>query len=348
MEDSDWDDENSENHGVSSSSERWSAESDNAASHSQEEAWDSSASSSSSEPEIQQACDLMVEFLLQMLFKGTVSAKAVCTICWWAWKAGCGGYVQRLAYNPTAQTGKFQRHIDKVLGVSTKSPAYTIDLPHYTHGDLIRKLEPVPVEIPHQELLDEIANTPTYEDDLHRCVQSRLMPPSYYSHPTVLESEPDALPPGAVGIFIDGAPFAKKKSFIAVTVFNLITGVRHLVAMLQKHNLCRCGCRGWCTMWKVFEYVRWSFQAMSDGVHPLRRHDHKAWLFGSVQAGLAGVQIAFKFVLLWIKVDWAECSTLGLPTWAHRTFPCFSCFCEKSTMNDIREEFADELPWAEV
>ena len=64
-----------------------------------------------------------VEFALEMVELGRMSAKAMCTLCWWASRAGAQGPICKYALNPTAQTGKFQDKIDRVNGFDSKNKA---------------------------------------------------------------------------------------------------------------------------------------------------------------------------------------------------------------------------------
>ena len=125
----------------------------------------------------------LVRVLLSLLFGGKLSAKMVCSICWWAWRSGskCPN-VKRMAYKPSSPSGHFQRHIDRVLGVSTKNAAYRIDLPLYTRGGIARRQISTPVELGYERMLEEIEEHPTFEHDLARAAEEHALPPSYYSH----------------------------------------------------------------------------------------------------------------------------------------------------------------------
>eukprot|EP00969_Alexandrium_andersonii_P161011 7115508-Alexandrium_andersonii.AAC.1 len=50
-----------------------------------------------------------------------------------------------------------------------------------------------------------------------------------------------------VGYFSDGAPHTKKDSFMAFYWSNVLTQKRHLITVLRKSDLCKCGCKGFCT-----------------------------------------------------------------------------------------------------
>ena len=153
---------------------------------------------------------MFIPILLNLVFAGTtLSARHLCILCFWAVKMGCTDpLIKRFSYKPSAQSGKFQAHIDKVLGVSTKRARYKLPLPTYIRGAVMRQMVPTPVLLPWEELLDEIFELPTFEDDLIRAVRDRRMPPPYYANVVVQESEAagETIPPVPLGIFIDAAP----------------------------------------------------------------------------------------------------------------------------------------------
>ena len=132
----------------------------------------------------ERAAELLLEFLLSLLLSGsTVTARTVCVILWWAWKAGLGhDGVKRFAYRPSAQSGKYQAHIDRAMGVSTKTGSYYIDLPLYLKGALTRSEVRTLMEIPSEYFLNEIADHPTFESDLQEVVSQGRLPRSYYDH----------------------------------------------------------------------------------------------------------------------------------------------------------------------
>ena len=133
--------------------------------------------------DVEEAGGMLVKVLLSLLFAGSISAKMVCVICWWAWRAGCRSQkVIKMAHKPTAPSGHYQRRIDRVLGVSTKKAAYRIDLPLYIRGGISRRQVSTPVELGYERLLTEIEGLPNFERDLKRTVAEGALPPSYYTH----------------------------------------------------------------------------------------------------------------------------------------------------------------------
>lgn len=135
------------------------------------------------ESEEGQAGKILLDYLLLLLFSGKMSAKVMCTICYWVWKAGCPSpHIRRFAQNPRAQTGKFQRHVDRCLGIDTHSASYRIALPTYRRGSLMREMVPTAVEVPHENLLEEVERNPEILTQLDVAADAGRLPPSYYTH----------------------------------------------------------------------------------------------------------------------------------------------------------------------
>eukprot|EP00969_Alexandrium_andersonii_P195322 8629458-Alexandrium_andersonii.AAC.1 len=76
---------------------------------------------------------------------------------------------------------------------------------------------------------------------------------------------------------------------------------------LRKSELCRCGCRGWCSMWPAFQALKWSIVAMREGRHPSCRHDTTPFRAAEdFRQRLAGTELGFKAAVAFVKGDWAE------------------------------------------
>ena len=61
------------------------------------------------DPEGAEAGDVLGQTLLNMLLAGKMSAKSLCTISYWATRAGAQGGVTKFALSPDSQSGKFQQ-----------------------------------------------------------------------------------------------------------------------------------------------------------------------------------------------------------------------------------------------
>ena len=82
------------------------------------------------------------------------------------------------------------------------------------------------------------------------------------------KAEGDEVPPVPIGMYVDGVPYLKRGHFVALWVYNLLTGVRHVIVVFKKETLCQCGCRAWCTLWHVFTYFALALSVASVGIFP--------------------------------------------------------------------------------
>ena len=100
-----------------------------------------------------------------------------------------------------------------------------------------------------------------------------------------------------------------------------------LYAAIRRRNLCRCGCRGWCSLWVLLQMTAWSIEALAKGVWPSCRHDGSAWRDSdSERASKAGQPVQLKAAVIYIKGDWAEYAhTFAFPAWSDGLRPCWAC-----------------------
>ena len=144
--------------------------------------------------------------------------------------------------------------------------------------------------------------------ELQSMVDELKLPPTYYDHP-VYRANSAGPPPIPLGLFIDAVPYSHKDSVIGFWMHNVFTGERYLWLVLRKSQLCRCGCRGWCTCYSMFNFAAWSIQCMGNGRSPSGRHDGSEWHspgFDEVRAHLGGAALKHKYLMLYIKGDWAK------------------------------------------
>jgi len=289
-------------------------------------------------PSHEEAGRLLIDFLLDLHFRG-FSARSLCVILYWARLAGAS--VGTWGMRPDAQSGHFQRHIDQKLGVrSRRQSMFKLPLPMYQkhlHGRTIRE---VPVQVPH-EVLDAEARADIYgRDTLARAQREGSLPPAYYE-----SGGGDGV--GAAALYTDGVQFQKKDSVLGLWIYNVLDGTRHLCVPLRKSWLCRCGCRGWCTLVVAFEFLRWSLECAKNGVFP--ETGFRGVALTGHRLAQAGTQMVTKFVVLFIKGDWASFAhDFGLPSWATSLSPCCWCMCTRADWFSAiagMESVLDELPW---
>ncbi len=194
--------------------------------------------------------DVFIELLLDH-YPGQVSGHLLCVLCYWAWRAGArGDQLAELAFPPGKHIGNYQRHLDAKLARGANSQS-VLGLPLCTKSSILRDVVPTPVLAPTVELTSEIEKDTTFETDLALAVRDRQLPEAYFLHEVVREAAPGELV-APVGLYIDAVPFQDNDSILGFWVYTLITGVRHVVVVLKKSTLCHCGCKGWCTLWVVF------------------------------------------------------------------------------------------------
>ena len=270
--------------------------------------------------------------LISLKQNSVISAKNCCILAYWASKAGAVGLCNKLAYRPDdPSTGHYSRHFDDVVGTRLDSAMdwYDLSVPGHKRSDASRCTVETSFVPPHEALDAEIHNIDA-SALLRAAKNGKHLPPSYFDH-LVVVGAPAETPVYPIAVYMDGVRFTRTDSAHGVTVYNVLTGVRHLVAVLRKSEVCRCGCRGWCTMWHLFQFLHWSFATMAAGVHPSARHDGSAFLpSDSTRAALSGVQLGWRAALLFLKADLAEfCNSYGFPSWSSTIAPCFFVSCDQ-------------------
>ncbi len=122
------------------------------------------------------------------------------------------------------------------------------------------------VNHPHEVLDKEMQQTPKVIAELRDQIATRSFPDAYFDHPVVKQYEAEPMRPVMpCALFLDGVPFTKRDGLLGIVVYSLISFKRHLLAVFRKSNMCKCGCRGWCSLWPVFDLIRWSFAQLARG-----------------------------------------------------------------------------------
>ena len=264
-----------------------------------------------------------------MYFSRALNAKQFCTTMY---HAGQAGIQEAVPYgcNPSAQSGHFQRHLDVVFrGRLDRSRLYELETPAQGKHDLSRCTRTMHVLNLHEELAEHMAD-PAVRTKLIEWESSGDAPPAYTDHPLVRAGAPIGSPSGRVlpvALYMDGVPYSQTDSALGFWLSCLLTHRRFLGAVLRKRGACKCGCRGWCTLHAVFEWVKWCLRALADGKMPNSRGDNQPWRPSDKErAAKACELLPMRTVVVYIKGDWAEyCSTLGFPTWQDGLRPCFCC-----------------------
>ena len=190
----------------------------------------------------------------------------------------------------------------------------------------------------HEQLAEEVAETPGLDERMAELTRAQEWSDDYYDHPVVVANPGQTVYP--LALYLDGVAHTNVDNVLGVTLTNLATGTRHLCITLRKSLLCRCGCRGWCTLRPTFEFVHWCISALAEGKFPESRHDQSAWgPADEFRESLQGKRMGFKAALLDIKGDWSEfAKSLGFQAWKSRLRPCLFCDC---TLEDLTRVIKD-------
>ena len=270
-----------------------------------------------------------------------MTAKACCILAHWACAAGATGPVAEWALAPGNSTGNYQRLIDTLLkrrGLADVQEG-TLSLPLQRRKFTPRRVTPVPVRFLHESLHEEVRAVS--KDELRRKMQAKEMPRAWHSHPVV-----QRVPPGELviptALYTDAAAYGgqaagRGKSVVVISLVNLLTKTRHFGIVLRKHLLCKCGCGGWCSLYRALALTHWSCRALADGVWPRTDLDQQAW--GDFRAEHAGESLGFRAAVLYLMMDWeAVCQTLGVPTWQHLVHPCPLCNADADRLHLYRNQ----------
>ena len=288
----------------------------------------------------------LAEYLLDLRFKGVLSAKQLCVIAFLANAAGAKG-VDKLSFNPSASSGHFNRHLEGVLGLRDEDERnYEYVLPGFKKWSATRTEVSVKCNPFHESLSDECDEDPSIATAVREKCEKGLWPRRFSEHPVVKSATADETVVPYI-LYLDATPYSNDDSVLGIFAYTAITEKRHLFCPLRKRDLCRCGCRGWCSLFHVFSVARWCIEAGAKGVWPDVRHDGSPFGRGDdLRAGNKGARMKHKFALLYLKGDWSEyCSTLGFPLWNSVLDPCIWCETNRDLMYTIQGLSVGQSPF---
>ena len=115
----------------------------------------------------------------------------------------------------------------------------------------------------------------------------------------------------AIGLHGDGVPYTKKDS-VEILSFNVLgfpTADRIPITCISKKFLCKCGCKGMHTWYKILEIIVWSFELLMVGYVSSYLPDKQVW----EQTGIllvSGTMLAYHAFVLQVRGDWPFLKTL--------------------------------------
>jgi hypothetical protein len=290
-----------------------------------------------------------MNFLVHLKMTGVLAAKAVCILSFWAKRGGLISPGDALALSPHRTGGAFSAHFDKVIGidVAMRENWYMLDVPGHSKHDVSRCIKKVAVKPAHESLADELAETVGIMQLLADRVRTEEWADNFLEHEHVKLHGPENVIP--IGLYVDGVQYQRRNNTIGFWCVNLITQRRHLMVVLQKRDLCRCGCKGYCSLFPALAFIEWTIAAMVDGRYPTVRHD-RPWVPADTGFAVAGDSLGYIAVPVLFKGDWAEfAGTMGFRSWAHHGHPCFRCCATggpHGTIKVVEGISVVDLPWA--
>jgi len=280
---------------------------------------------------------------LQRLFcVGDLTAKTFCELAYNATKAGAVGDIKDWGMAPSNdQTGHFSRHVERMIrrrGFHVVQPAL-LEVPCQPRASRSRTTVQVGCR-PFHELLHHDVNQPARMVELRHKLATTDWPDVYRNHDVVARATPGelVLP---LGVFIDaaqygGAAAGRDKSILVMSVVDLCTHTRHVGIVFRKHLQCRCGCKGYCSVYRLLTFLRWSVESLAAGEYPMFDWDSRKFTDAARQ-NLGGKPLGFKGAVCYMMADWeGVCSHYSVPTWKSNLHCCPLCNAPKTDMYMFR------------
>ena len=109
-----------------------------------------------------------------------------------------------------------------------------------------------------------------------QCLEGFEAPPNLEDHPVVKRHRGSPTPVLPVALYLDAVQYAVRDSMLVVSLTNLAHWEKtHLLACLRKRIRCGvkagCGCKGWCSQYPLWAFLKWSFTALANATWPSMR-----------------------------------------------------------------------------
>ena len=190
-----------------------------------------------------------------------------------------------------------------------------VDVPGHSKHDLHRTSHSVATLPFHEQIATAIQKEPGTYTLLADRKAKRDLPPVYWNHKVVRDHPDEPVIP--LALFMDAVPYSITDSVLGLRCVNLLSGRHFLYGVLRKKNVCRCGCKGWCSYRPMFPMATWSVRALANVAYPAARHDNNNWRLSDRPKEANANKPLPRCAVLYLKGDWAEFAhTLALPTLA--------------------------------
>ena len=134
-----------------------------------------------------------------------------------------------------------------------------------------------------------------------------------------------------IGLHGDGVPMQKNGKSIDVFSWNLLAtpqGDRYPFTMIEDRYMCKCGCKGRCTVDAILGVLLWCMRCLLVNRMPTARHDGTDWLpTDKVSKGRDGEELGC-FGGVWQgRGDWPFLKKIfGFKGWASKSICWMFCF----------------------
>ena len=197
-----------------------------------------------------QAGQKLRDFLERKLFAGLITAVDLAIQSHYT--TLCGGVgLEDLAVRPDQAEKHAASHIELILGSKYPKPVLkSIDVPACTKRGCIREEFKVAMRMP-TEIISETYNTTTH-----------IEPPGddpsvlalFPNHPVVRVARAEGLHWSRIVplvIYTDGVKYSTRDSFVQISITDYRTLKMVPFVIVRKDDMCKCGCRGWCTLFPI-------------------------------------------------------------------------------------------------
>jgi hypothetical protein len=256
---------------------------------------------------------------------GLLDATTLATKCWYITHSGGRG-VEDLMVNPNTSSRHASEHIERILQREfPPPPVRKVLVPATPKRSAIREESyTVDVQLPSTLLVEEMQDhVEPFGDDPTGLIAL------FQSHPIIAAAKVEAPRPHwsrlrTATLYWDDVAYTKRDKFFGLFLYSFLSGRHHLLFCLRRHDMCHCGCRGWCTLWPLLDAIVTDINGFQSEI--------ARWAF------------------LFTKGDWPAFTDIaGVRQWSHATWPCYECCCAKDemkTMDFFQRSTIDDGPFA--
>ena len=254
-----------------------------------------------------------------------LSEKKLCELSFWH-KQSHGLGLDDLALDPAVAHNNASRHCKHVLSKTYELPELEfVETVGYDKVSCIRTTFDVPVQMPSAVLSAAHGSLPDPpgEDPLLDIVPHAHFRDSPARHRALAAGHHwSKIRP--IALYFDGVHYSKHETFEGLFFQCLREKARFLSAVLLKSDFCKCGCRGWCTIYPIL----------------------LAWVenINSSQKSSSDVYVMVSET----RADWpAICNMAAIRQWSHSTFPCLCCNWTLAMLRNVilSTISLDDFPW---